>query len=48
MFFFCSYHVNTPMSNILYDRTKRDKPFGKYTPILAWREVRQCERETFV
>jgi len=27
MFFFCSYHHRTPMSNILYDRTLRDKPF---------------------
>ncbi len=27
MFFFCSYHVNNLMSNILYGRTMRDKPF---------------------
>ena len=30
MFFFCSYHDRTTMSNILYDRTLRDKPFKRF------------------
>ena len=51
MFFFCSYHVNTPMSNILYDRTKRDKPFGGYpfrpevAPPTSW-QARRAGRES--